>query len=123
MSGEAASRTSIGLPGVQTALVEAVAAAGRPLVLVLMNGRPLALEKESALADAILEAWYPGSEGGRAVADVLFGKRVPGGQTAGHLSPLPRADADLLQHEAFGAAVRCGETRGKICVAVPRLPE
>jgi hypothetical protein len=80
MSGEAASRTRIGLPGVQSELVEAIAAAGKPLVLVLMNGRPLALEKESTLADAILEAWYPGSEGARAVADMLFGKRVPSGK-------------------------------------------
>lgn len=80
MSGEAASRTSINLPGVQTELLKAVEQTGKPVVLVLLNGRPLALEEEDALADAILEAWHPGTEGGKAVAGALFGEINPSGK-------------------------------------------
>lgn len=80
MSGEAASRTDIGLPGIQTELLRAVRSAGKPVVVVLLNGRPLALEEEDALADAMLEAWHPGTEGGRAVVDVLFGATNPSGK-------------------------------------------
>lgn len=80
MSGEAKSRTSINLPGVQTELLREIKKLGKPVVVVLMNGRPLALEAEAALADAMLETWFPGTEGGRAVADVLFGKRSPSGK-------------------------------------------
>ncbi|MEY4385093.1 MAG: beta-glucosidase BglX, partial [Verrucomicrobiota bacterium] len=80
MSGEAKCRTSLNLPGVQTALLRAIKEAGKPVVVVLMNGRPLALEEESELADALLEAWFPGTEGGKAVADTLFGKANPSGK-------------------------------------------
>lgn len=80
MSGEAASRTELGLPGVQEALAEAIAATGKPVVAVLLNGRPLALERLAATVPAILEAWYPGSEGGRAIADVLLGDYNPAGR-------------------------------------------
>jgi len=80
MSGEAKSRTSINLPGVQTELLREIKKAGKPVVLVLLNGRPLALQEESNLADAVMEAWFPGSEGGRAVADVLFGRTNPSGK-------------------------------------------
>ncbi len=80
MSAEASSRTSINLPGVQTELLRAIKQTGKPAVVVLMNGRPLALEEESQLADALLEAWFPGTEGGSAVADVLFGKASPSGK-------------------------------------------
>jgi beta-glucosidase len=77
MSGESASRTSINLPGLQTELLREIKKTGKPVVMVLLNGRPLALEEEATLADALLEAWHPGTEGGRAIADVLFGKRNP----------------------------------------------
>ncbi len=80
MSAEAKSRTSINLPGVQTELLSQVKALGKPVIVVLMNGRPLALEEETQLADALLEVWFPGTEGGRAVADVLFGKMNPSGK-------------------------------------------
>ncbi len=80
MSGEAASRTSLDLPGKQEQLLEAVVALRKPVVLVLMNGRPLNLSWASEHVRAILEAWYPGSEGGNAVADVLFGDANPGGK-------------------------------------------
>lgn len=80
MSGENASRTSISLPGEQTELLREIKKTGKPVVMVLMNGRPLALEEEAGLADAILEAWFPGTAGGKAVADVLFGKQDPSGK-------------------------------------------
>jgi beta-glucosidase len=75
MSGECASRSIINLPGAQTELLREIKATGKPVVVVLLNGRPLALTEESRLADGLLEAWYPGTEGGKAVADVLFGKQ------------------------------------------------
>jgi beta-glucosidase len=80
MSGEAASRSSIDLPGEQEQLLEAVAATGKAVVLVLINGRPLSLTGAAAHVPAILEAWYPGVEGGNAIADVLFGDINPGGK-------------------------------------------
>ena len=79
-SGEASSRSQIGLPGQQLALVQAIAATGKPYVVVLMNGRPLTIGWLADHAPALLEAWYPGTEGGDAVADVLFGKVDPGGK-------------------------------------------
>lgn len=80
MSGEQASRSSLDLPGRQSELLQAVAATGKPLVLVLLNGRPLDIMWATQNVPAILEAWYPGSEGGNAVADLLFGDAVPGGK-------------------------------------------
>jgi beta-glucosidase len=79
-SGEASSRTMLNLPGQQLALVQAIANTGKPYVVVLMNGRPLTIDWLAANAPALLEAWYPGTEGGDAVADVLFGKVDPGGK-------------------------------------------
>lgn len=79
-TGEAASRTSISLPTVQKELLKRIAATGQPIVLVLLNGRPLDLSEESELADAILEAWYPGTMGGEAVARLLFGEASPSGR-------------------------------------------
>ncbi len=80
MSGEAASRSEITLPGPQRALIEALRETGKPLVLVLMNGRPLDLTWEVAHSDAILEAWFPGTMGGPAIADVVLGKVSPSGR-------------------------------------------
>jgi beta-glucosidase len=80
MSGEAASRSEIGLPGQQLELLKALKKTGKPLVIVLMNGRPLALPWEQANADAILETWFAGTEGGNAIADVLFGAYNPAGR-------------------------------------------
>lgn len=79
-TGEAASRSDIRLPGVQSELLEKVAALGKPVAVVLMNGRPLDLSAESAVAGALLEAWYPGTMGGYAVADVLYGLYNPSGK-------------------------------------------
>ncbi len=80
MSGEAAARTSIDLPGRQQELIDAIAATGTPFVVVLFNGRPLTLTDVAASSPAVLEAWFPGVEAGNAVADVLFGKVNPGGK-------------------------------------------
>lgn len=80
MSGEAASRSSLDLPGKQQELLEAVVATGKLVVLVLMNGRPLNVTWASEHVQAILEAWYPGTQGGLAIANLLFGDAVPGGK-------------------------------------------
>ncbi|RIJ34468.1 beta-glucosidase BglX [Pontibacter oryzae] len=80
MTGEAASRADITLPGQQRELLKALKKTGKPMVLVLMNGRPLALNWEDENADAILEAWFAGTEAGNAIADVLFGAYNPSGK-------------------------------------------
>ncbi len=79
-SGEAASRSDISIPSIQQDLLKALLETGKPVVLVLINGRPLTLTKEDAIVHAILEAWAPGTEGGNAVADVLFGDYNPSGK-------------------------------------------
>ena len=80
MSGEAASRSTLDLPGIQVQMLEAVTATGKPVILVLEGGRPLDIRWAAEHVSAILEAWYPGTEGGDAVADVLFGDVNPGGK-------------------------------------------
>ena len=80
MSGERASRLSLDLPGKQEELLEAAVATGKPVVLVLLNARPLDLTWASQHVAAILEAWYPGTEGGDAIADLLSGDANPGGK-------------------------------------------
>lgn len=78
--GENKSRSSLELPGRQLKLLQAVQATGKPVVLVLINGRPLSVNWADKFVPAIIEAWYPGSKGGIAVADVLFGDYNPGGK-------------------------------------------
>jgi beta-glucosidase len=80
MIGEAASRSSLELPGRQLELLQAVVATGTPTVLLVMNGRPLDLRWAAEHVPAILDIWYPGSQGGAAVADLLFGDVSPGGK-------------------------------------------
>jgi beta-glucosidase len=80
VSGEGNDRCTLDLPGVQQQLLEAVWATGTPVVLVLINGRPLTIGWAAEHVPAILEAWYPGQEGGHAVADVLWGDYNPGGR-------------------------------------------
>jgi beta-glucosidase len=80
MAGESASRGSLDLPGRQDELLKAVVALGKPVVLVLLNGRPLSINWAAENVPAILEAWEPGTEGGHAVADILFGDVNPGGK-------------------------------------------
>jgi beta-glucosidase len=80
MAGESASRASLDLPGRQEELLKAVVNLGKPVVLVLLNGRPLSICWAAENVPAILEAWEPGSEGGNAIADILFGDVNPGGK-------------------------------------------
>jgi len=80
MSGEYASRASLSLPGKQQQLLETIAATGKPVNLVLVNGRPLDITWASTHVPAILEAWFPGTQGGNAIADILFGDANPGGK-------------------------------------------
>jgi beta-glucosidase len=92
MSGEAASRSSLKLSSGQEELLEAVVATGKPVVLVLVNGRPLDISWAAAHVPAILEAWYPGNQGGNGIADVLFGDANP----SGHLPvSWPRSSGQL----------------------------
>src|SRR5882672_5255685 len=78
--GESASRTSLDLPGHQLDLIRAVYATGKPVIVVLINGRPLSINWVNKYVPGILEAWFPGAQGGTAIADVLFGDYNPGGK-------------------------------------------
>lgn len=80
MSGEAASQSTLDLPGRQLELLQTVSGLGKPVVLVLINGRPLDISWAASNISAILEAWHPGAEGGNAIADILFGDATPGGK-------------------------------------------
>ncbi|MCL5778674.1 beta-glucosidase BglX [Limibaculum sp. FT325] len=81
-SGESASRTELDIPAPQRRLLEALAGAGKPVVLVVLAGRPLVLAREAGLADALVLGWFGGTEGGRGLADVLTGRAEPGGRLA-----------------------------------------
>ena len=80
MSAEAESRSTLDLPGAQQQLADALHASGKPIVVVLMNGRPLSIERLNETMPAILESWFLGVEAGNAIADVLFGDANPGGK-------------------------------------------
>ena len=101
-SGEAASMTSVELPQVQKDLLAAVKATGTPTVVLLVTGRPMALESVEELMDGLLVVWHPGSEGGNAVADLLSGDYSP----SGHLAmTFPRCDGQIpirYNHKATG---------------------
>ncbi|MGH1558848.1 glycoside hydrolase family 3 protein [Caulobacter segnis] len=90
--GESRSRTSLDLPGHQLELLKAVQATGTPVVLVLINGRPLSINWADENVPAILEAWFPGEQGGTAIADALFGDYNPGGKLTRHLPTHRRTD-------------------------------
>jgi beta-glucosidase len=91
-------RRNLRLPGVQEELVLELAKAGKPIVLVLMNGGPLDLSRIEGSCAAILEAWYPGEEGGRAVADLLFGEASPSGRLP---VTFPRSVEDMPPFEDY----------------------
>lgn len=79
-SGESRSRAYLTLPGVQEELIDSLKTLGKPLVICLFNGRPLVLKKPNEAADALVEAWFPGTQAGNALADVLFGDYNPSGK-------------------------------------------
>ena len=110
MIGEAASRSSLELPGRQLELLQAVVATGTPVVLLVMNGRPLDLRWAAEHVPAILDIWYPGSQGGTAVANLLLGDVSPGGKlpftwprTVGQV---PMIYAHTISHEPENQAKR-----------------
>ncbi len=113
MNGEAASRATLDLPGRQLELLEAVAATGTPVVLVLLSGRPLDLRRAAQLSAAILAAWHPGTEGGLAVARLLFGEVAPGGKLPiswpRSVGQVPLIYAHLRSHQPQTAARRYWE--------------
>ena len=110
MSSEQASRSDLTLPGDQRKLLDAVLATGKPVVVVLMNGRPLDLTGVYEKVPAILEAWYPGSRGGTAVARALFGDLNPGGKTPvtwpRSVGQVPIYYAHNLSHSPEGQGTR-----------------
>jgi beta-glucosidase len=109
MSHESASRTTLEIPDVQRNLIKALKATGKPLVLVLMNGRPLSLVTERTQADAMLETWFSGTEGGNAIADVLFGDYNPSGKLP---ITFPRSVGQIptyYNHVSIGRPVVPGE--------------
>ncbi|MGI4863433.1 MAG: glycoside hydrolase family 3 N-terminal domain-containing protein [Janthinobacterium lividum] len=115
MSGEAKSRADIHLPGVQEELFKALKATGKPVVAVLFGGRPLIFNDIADQADAILYAWWPGSEGGTALASVLYGDYNPAGKLP---STFPRALGQLpiaynLQYNTGRPVTKPGDTRYK----------
>lgn len=90
--GEGFDRTELDFPGIQPDLIAEIAKTGKPIILVLVHGRPYTIGKELVLVDAVLEAWYPGEKGGDAIARILFGEVNPSGrlpitfpQTVGHI--------------------------------------
>ncbi|HEX7853537.1 MAG TPA: beta-glucosidase BglX [Sphingobium sp.] len=108
MSGEMASRASFDLPGRQQELLDAVVATGKPVVVLLMSARPLNLKNSKA--GAILDLWYPGSEGGHAAANLLFGDAVPGGKLPISWIPsaaqAPTTYSYLISHDQANAMHR-----------------
>ena len=104
MAGEAASRASLDLPGRQEELLEAVVALGKPVVLVLLNGRPLSISWAAENVPAILEAWEPGSEGGHADCRHPVRRCQPGRQAARHLPTQGRPCAALLRTRPLAPA-------------------
>ena len=122
MSGEDASRASLDLPGRQEELLKALVALGKPVVLVLLNGRPLSINWAAENVPAILEAWEPGTEGGNVVADVLFGDANPGGQAAGHVPALRRPRAPLLRSQPHPLSRRARPGTSRATGTAPRHP-
>jgi len=95
--GEGYDRSSLQITGVQEELLKAIKQTGKPIILVLINGRPLLLNWEKDSCDAILEAWYPGMQGGRAIAEILFGKTNPSGRIP---ISFPRSEGALPDYYA-----------------------
>jgi beta-glucosidase len=114
MEGEAASRVHLGFTGAQQQLLEAVVATGKPVILVVMAGRPLELKWAAEHVAAIVEAWSPGTEGGHAIADVLFGDVNPSGKLP---ASLPRA---VGQEPLYYAQLPTGRPAGNVDLS--RIP-
>ncbi len=109
LSGEAHSRACLGLPGRQHELVDALATTGKPLVVVLMCGRPLVVSELAEKADALLVAWHGGIRAGQAVADILFGAANPSGKLT---ASWPRAEGQIPVYYAHKSTGRPAEGSG-----------
>lgn len=109
MSGEAASRTDITIPDSQKKLINELVKTGKPVVLVLMSGRPLDISEEMALPVSILQIWHPGVEAGNAVGDVLFGNYNPSGKLT---NSWPRSVGQIPVHYRMKTTGRPGPESG-----------
>jgi beta-glucosidase len=118
-TGESIDRADVGLPGVQQQLVEAIFATGTPVIVVLLNGRPLALPWIAEHIPAVVEAWLPAQEGGTAVANVLFGMVNPGGKLP---MSFPRASAQLPVFYAHKPSGGRSHWQGQYC-DMPTTPQ
>jgi beta-glucosidase len=116
MSGEAHSRAHLGLPGRQQDLVDALAATGKPLVIVLVCGRPLVVPRVAEQADAVLLAWHGGIRAGRAIADAVFGAANPSGKLC---ASWPRAEGQIPVYYAHKPTGRPAEGQGTTQYDVP----
>jgi len=117
MEGEASSRATLGFTGAQEQLLEAVVATGKPVILIVLAGRPLELKWAAAHVPAILEAWSPGIEAGPAVTDVLFGEVNPSGKLP---SSFPRA---VGQEPLYYAQLPTGRPAHGDSATSPTMPE
>ena len=106
MSGESRSRAFLSLPGLQQQLIDTLKSTGKPLVTVLMNGRPLTLARVAEQSDALLEAWFPGTQCGNAVADVLFGDVNPSGKLT---VSFPYAEGQIPNYYNYRRSGRPGD--------------
>ncbi|GAB3851555.1 glycoside hydrolase family 3 N-terminal domain-containing protein [Hymenobacter terrigena] len=104
--GESLSRTGLNLPGRQLRLIQALQATGKPVVMVMINGQPLTINWENRYVPAILEAWFPGPESGRVVAETLFGDYNPGGKLA---ITFPKSTGQLEFNFPFKPASQAGQ--------------
>lgn len=111
MSGEAHSRAQLGLPGQQQMLVDAIAATGKPMVAVLLCGRPLVIPRLAEQAGAVLVAWHGGIRAGRAVAELLFGARNPSGKLS---ASWPRSEGQIPVYYAHKNTGRPKDSSGTV---------
>ncbi|HWQ05212.1 MAG TPA: glycoside hydrolase family 3 N-terminal domain-containing protein [Longilinea sp.] len=118
LSGESHSRTHLGLPGRQQELVDAIAALGKPIVCVLMCGRPLVIPRLVEQVDALLLAWHNGIRAGQAVADILFGAVNPSGKLT---ASWPRAEGQIPLYYAHKSTGRPADSSGTTQFEVPFL--
>ncbi|HEX7756869.1 MAG TPA: glycoside hydrolase family 3 N-terminal domain-containing protein [Niabella sp.] len=123
--GESLSRTGLNLPGRQLKLLEALKQTGKPIVMILINGQPLTINWENRYLDAILETWFPGPQGGTAIAEALFGVYNPGGKLT---TTFPKTTGQIEMNFPFKPASHAGQPGdgpngyGKTAVVGPLYP-